>query len=75
MSYARIAVSIPPDDARKIGKIQWPTAPPGDPKRNFVTVSTEHLDKRSFGNAVTGVARENGAATGDDIRARLQQPP
>ena len=60
MSYARIAVSIPPDDARKIGQIQWPTAPPGDPKRNFVTVSTEYLDKRSFGNAVTDVARTTG---------------
>jgi esterase/lipase superfamily enzyme len=57
MSYARIAVSIPPDDARKIGQIQWPMAPPGDPKRDFVTVSTEYLDKRSFGTAITSVAR------------------
>src|SRR5882757_7810612 len=31
MSYARIAVSIPPDDARKIGEIQWPASAPGNP--------------------------------------------
>src|SRR6516164_2750165 len=34
ISYARIAVSIPPDDARKVGQIQWPATPPGDPKRD-----------------------------------------
>jgi esterase/lipase superfamily enzyme len=37
-SYARIAVSIPPDEARKVGEIQWPAAPPGDPRRDFVTL-------------------------------------
>src|SRR6516162_3823380 len=42
MSYAQIAVSIPP--ARKIGQIQWPASPPGDPHRHFVTASTEYLD-------------------------------
>src|SRR5262249_37430125 len=41
MSYARIDVSIPPDDARTVGQIQWPSAPPGDPKRDFVTVSAQ----------------------------------
>src|SRR6516165_9134811 len=38
ISYARIAVSIPPDDVRKVGQIQWPATPPGDPKRDFVTL-------------------------------------
>ena len=38
MSYARIAVSIPPDDARKIGEIQWPSSPSGNPQREFVTM-------------------------------------
>ena len=33
VSYAAIAVSIPPDSARKIGEVQWPSARPGDPGR------------------------------------------
>jgi esterase/lipase superfamily enzyme len=40
VSYAAITVSIPPDSSRKIGEVQWPTALPGDPRRNFVTVPT-----------------------------------
>ena len=36
MSYGQIAISIPPDDSRKIGDIQWPSSPPGDPHRDFV---------------------------------------
>jgi esterase/lipase superfamily enzyme len=39
VSYASILVSIPPDSAREIGKIQWPASTRGDPKQNFVTVS------------------------------------
>jgi len=57
MSYARIAVSIPPDEARKIGEIQWPPSPPGDPHRDFVTVSAEYLDKPAFSAAVGSVAK------------------
>jgi esterase/lipase superfamily enzyme len=56
-SYARIAVSIPPDDARKIGEIQWPASPPGDPSRNFVTVSADYLDKPAFTMALADAAR------------------
>ena len=52
MSYARIGVSIPPDNSRKIGEIQWPPSPPGDPHRDFVTVSAEYLDKQSFSIAL-----------------------
>ena len=36
----------------------WPATPPGDPKRDFVTISSEHLDKRAFGVALTAVAKE-----------------
>src|SRR6516225_5601048 len=39
VSYASVVVSIPPDDSRKVGEIQWPAAPPGDSRRDFVTVS------------------------------------
>lgn len=57
MAYARIAVSIPPDDARKIGNIQWPVSPPGDPRRDFVTLSADHLDKPAFSVALGGIAK------------------
>lgn len=56
-SYARIAVSIPPDDARKIGEVQWPTSPPGDPSRDFVTVSADYLDKPAFNMALDNAVR------------------
>jgi pimeloyl-ACP methyl ester carboxylesterase len=55
ISYAQIAVSIPP--ARKIGEIQWPASPPGDPHRHFVTASTEYLDKPGFSAALAAVAK------------------
>src|SRR5262249_58215850 len=58
VAYASIVVSIPPDSARKIGEIQWPSAPPGDPARNFVTVSADYLDNQSFSGAVTAVAKQ-----------------
>ena len=57
MSYARIAVSIPPDAVRKVGEIQWPVAPPGDPRSDFVTLSADHLEKPAFTAALTSVAR------------------
>src|SRR6201984_719068 len=55
--YARIAFSIPPDDSRKIGDIQWPASPPGDPHRDFVTVSAEYLDKPGFSAALATTAK------------------
>jgi len=57
MSYARIAVSIPPDDARKIGEIQWPASTPGNPHREFVTASAEYLDGPGFNTALTAIAK------------------
>jgi esterase/lipase superfamily enzyme len=42
--FADIAVSIPPDSVRKIGEIQWPSSPPGDPSRDFVTLRADRLD-------------------------------
>jgi esterase/lipase superfamily enzyme len=56
-SYASIGVSIPPDAARKIGQVQWPTSLPGDPRQSFVTVSADHLDKRSFTAALSAAAK------------------
>jgi esterase/lipase superfamily enzyme len=58
VSYASIVVSIPPDSARKIGAVQWPAALPGDPSREFVTVSANYLDKQAFSAAVDGAAKQ-----------------
>jgi esterase/lipase superfamily enzyme len=57
MAFAQIAISIPPDNARAVGEIQWPVAPPGDPRRDFVTTSAGYLDRAGFGAAITSVAR------------------
>jgi esterase/lipase superfamily enzyme len=58
VSYASVVISIPSDDARKIGEVQWPASPPGDPHRNFVTVSADYLDQRSFVSALAAEARQ-----------------
>jgi len=42
-SYAAISVSIPPDQLRKIGEVQWPHSS-GDPSREMVTVRADILD-------------------------------
>jgi len=57
VSYASIVVSIPPDSAREIGKIQWPASPQGDPKQNFVTVSANFIEKPAFTSAIAAAAR------------------
>jgi esterase/lipase superfamily enzyme len=58
VSYAAIAISIPPDSTRKVGEVQWPLARPGDPGRDFVTVSAEDLDKQSFNRALTAEVKQ-----------------
>jgi len=60
LSYASITVSIPPDGARKIGEIQWPTAMPGDPRQNFVTVSANYLDQKSFVASLSSAVKQRG---------------
>ena len=60
VSYASIAVSIPPDGARKVGQVQWPASLPGNPQRDFVTVSADYLDKRAFSAAVSSAAKQSG---------------
>ena len=39
--FADIVVSIPPE--RKVGEVQWPSSPPGDPQRDFVTLSADRM--------------------------------
>jgi esterase/lipase superfamily enzyme len=55
LSYAAITVSVPPD--RKVGHVQWPATLPGDPKRDFVTVSADHIDQRAFAASIAETAR------------------
>lgn len=47
LSFADIHISIPPDSARKIGEVQWPSSLPGDPRRNFITTSSKVFDLKS----------------------------
>lgn len=56
-AYAEIVVSIPPQGMRETGAIQWPISPPGDPHRDFTTVSAEHLDQPHFDAALAAVAK------------------
>jgi esterase/lipase superfamily enzyme len=60
VSYAAIAVSIPPDASRKVGEVQWPVSLPGDPRRDFVTVSADYLDKQAFTASIAAIAKQTG---------------
>ncbi len=60
VSYANIVVSIPPDSVREIGKIQWPASSPGNPARDFVTVSADYIDKQQLSAAVSAAAKPAG---------------
>ena len=57
VSYAAITVSIPPDASREVGQIQWPSSIPGDPRRDFVTVSADYIEKGAFINSVATEAK------------------
>ncbi|HUL88047.1 MAG TPA: alpha/beta hydrolase [Pseudolabrys sp.] len=59
VSYASITVSIPPDGSRKVGEVQWPESLPGDPRRDFVTVSADYLSKQDFRGAVGAAVKAN----------------
>jgi esterase/lipase superfamily enzyme len=41
LAFSEIAVSIPPDNARKVGEIQWPSSLPANPATDFTTVKVE----------------------------------
>ena len=59
VSFAAITVSIPPDSTRKLGTIQWPASPPGDPRRDFVTVSANYIEKQTFDAAIAAATKRN----------------
>jgi esterase/lipase superfamily enzyme len=64
LSYADIAVSIPPDSARAVGEVQWPASVPGNPAREFVTLSAENIDSK------TAAQRFGQRISGSDVRGR-----
>jgi esterase/lipase superfamily enzyme len=45
LSFANITVSIPPDSARKVGDVQWPSKVPGNPATDFVTRKAEFIER------------------------------
>ena len=59
VSYASVGVSIPPDSARTVGEIQWPSSVPGDPARNFVTTSADFIDKDAFVSRISAEANKS----------------
>ncbi|MGE3149461.1 MAG: alpha/beta hydrolase [Pseudorhodoplanes sp.] len=59
LSYATVEVSIPPDIQRKVGQVQRPATPPGNPQREFVTLSRDYLDRQAFVSALTRMAKES----------------
>lgn len=56
LSYASVTVSVPPPDARGVGEIQWPASLPGNPRRDFVTLQADFLDKQAFNTSIATVA-------------------
>jgi esterase/lipase superfamily enzyme len=60
VSYAAVTVSIPPDAVRRIGHVQWPSAVPGDPRRDFVTLSANYIDKKDFAASIDFAYRRTG---------------
>lgn len=64
VSFADMVVSIPPDANRKIGEVEWPRQPPGNPETDFVTLKSEIITKdqakASFSRLV-GQSREKQA--------------
>jgi esterase/lipase superfamily enzyme len=44
-SFADMVVSIPPDANRKIGEVQLPQQPPGNPATDFVTLRSEIITR------------------------------
>lgn len=43
-SYSDFSISIPPDDRREIGRVQWPQSLPPDPSREFATLRVDTLE-------------------------------
>jgi len=56
VSLTSFTVSIPPDDRRQIGQVQWPRSLPANPQTDFATVAVAPLDSVK---AARGWLRQN----------------
>ena len=72
LAFADIVVSIPPDAARKIGEVQWPSTVPGDPAHDFVTLRADRLDLKQAVARVRRRLRAQPPPPCPVVRARLQ---
>ncbi|MEP0233385.1 alpha/beta hydrolase [Roseibium sp.] len=43
LSYAKATISVPPAPAHKPGQIEWPSALPGDPEKEFTARSASYI--------------------------------
>jgi esterase/lipase superfamily enzyme len=50
LSLSEIVVSIPPEDHRKPGQIQWPQTKIPDPAKDFATVSAKDIQPEDLGD-------------------------
>ncbi len=73
-SFAEITVSLPPDTARRIGEVQWPSRLPGNPETDFVTSEGRQAGQGPGPEALSrdGAARAQAPRPG--LHPRLQQP-
>lgn len=46
-AFAEITVSLPPEQARRVGEVQWPSRLPGNPETDFVTLRVDRLDRNA----------------------------
>ena len=60
LAFAEMTISIPPDATRKIGEVQWPSAKPGDPAHDFVTLAARRLDLKQAVAAFDDRLRRSG---------------
>jgi esterase/lipase superfamily enzyme len=61
LSFANITVSIPPESARRVGEVQWPSRVPGSPATEFVTLKADVINQKQamawFDRAVAKVPK------------------
>lgn len=50
-SYADITVSIPPEDARKVGEVAWPKKLPPNPATDFAVINAQVSDQQAQAKA------------------------
>jgi esterase/lipase superfamily enzyme len=60
LSLTNIVVSIPPERARTVGEVQWPSRLPADPAREFATLKIEPVELAKSGRWLKQAARGKG---------------